>query len=155
MGFESNFNMNDIIKNHEAFLNNVINDIAENLELTLRDLVNSARSGDYASDEDHKYKDRSGNLRQSVGFVIYHNGQMIRTSFGSGGNEGDNTGLSLAQAAATEIEVDGFVCVIVAGMHYARYVENKGFDVITGAFLHFDEFLKNIFSDSGININPL
>ena len=38
--------------------------------------------------------------------------------------------------------MDGFVCVVVAGEHYARYVENKGFDVVTGSFLQFGDILE-------------
>ena len=43
MGFESNFDMNDIIKNHEEFLNNVIESMKEAMIFALIEVVNLAK----------------------------------------------------------------------------------------------------------------
>lgn len=145
MGFESNFNMNDIIKNHEAFMNNVIENTRKALSRTMKELVILAKSKG-------NYTDRTNKLRSSIGYVMYHNGEMIDSYFEASGkgSEGDGKdgiekGLEFAKSVAEDIDVNGFVCVFVAGERYARYVENKGFDVIAGASLHFDEFLQKNF----------
>ncbi|AQX52537.1 MULTISPECIES: hypothetical protein [Elizabethkingia] len=157
MGFESNFDMNDIIKNHEEFLNNVIESMKEAMIFALIEVVNLAKST-------NTYTDRTNNLRSSIGGVVYHGGQMVHSHFetsGKGkkgnGKEGASKGLELAKEKASEVEVDGFVCVVVAGEHYARYVENKGFDVVTGSFLQFgdilEEKLKTVEEVFGIKFN--
>ncbi|MDE5530455.1 hypothetical protein KRE43_12740 [Elizabethkingia meningoseptica] len=157
MGFESNFDMNDIIKNHEEFLNNVIESMKEAMIFALIDVINLAKNTD-------TYTDRTNNLRSSIGGVVYHSGQMVHSQFEASGKgaEGDgqagvSKGLELAKEKASEVEVDGFVCVVVAGEHYARYVENKGFDVVTGSFLQFgdilEEKLKTVEEVFGIKFN--
>ncbi|WP_139369771.1 hypothetical protein [Elizabethkingia anophelis] len=157
MGFESNFDMNDIIKNHEEFLNNVVESMKEAIIFALIEVVNLAKSS-------NTYTDRTNNLRSSIGGVVYHGGQMVHSHFetsGKGkkgnGKEGLSKGLELAKEKASEVEVDGFVCVVVAGEHYARYVENKGFDVVTGSFLQFgdilEEKLKTVEEVFGIKFN--
>lgn len=157
MGFESNFDMNDIIKNHEEFLNNVIESMKEAMIFALIDVINLAKNTD-------TYTDRTNNLRSSIGGVVYHSGQMVHSQFEASGkgSEGDgqagvSKGLELAKEKASEVEVDGFVCVVVAGEHYARYVENKGFDVVTGSFLQFgdilEEKLKTVEEVFGIKFN--
>lgn len=142
MSIKPNFSIQHIIKKNREVYNHIFNTILDTLERTLMNVVEKAKSGAYATDPDHEYVDRSGHLRQSVGYVIYHNGEMVRSSFSSG-TGGELVGLEYAQSKASEAKVDGFVCVLVAGKHYARYVENKGFDVITGAFLHFDEAFRS------------
>ncbi len=69
--------------------------------------------------------DQSGNLRSSVGYVIVHNGSIIRYSdFNQvkNGNEGTKKGKDLARELAMRYSND-YALIIVAGMNYAEHVE--------------------------------
>lgn len=89
------------------------------------------------------YTDRTGNLRNSIGYIIVQDGRLIRSAFTgatmpTSGNDGSpndahSTGLSYAQEVAKELSKSKTYLVWVAGMHYASAVEAKGFDVITGS----------------------
>lgn len=74
---------------------------------------------------DKSWYDRSGNLRSSVGYVIAHNGSIIRYSDFSQvgqGSEGTKTGKDLAEELVKRYSND-YVLVVVAGMNYAEHVE--------------------------------
>ena len=78
------------------------------------------------------YKDHTGNLRSSIGYVVYFNGEQVQHNFEGKSGEGAATGAELANSIAAD-HPKGFVLVCVAGMEYALYVEAKGFDVITNS----------------------
>lgn len=90
------------------------------------------------------YKDQTHNLRSSIGCVLFHNGVEVYSYFGDGNQnpEGENTGHAYARKIAEEAGNETFVAVVVAGAGYARYVEAKGYDVITGSSLAFPADLK-------------
>ena len=149
----------------EEKYNAIMQDIAEALYLTCTEAVNRARSLD-------TYKDQTNNLRSSLGFVIFHNGRLLFRDFQTGGtgtggggqvsfttSEGQDVsfsaqvksdtsgqrGLLQGEALANNIAqryTSGFIAVIVAGMHYALFVEAKGFDVLTGSTLNIGSELK-------------
>lgn len=84
------------------------------------------------------FGDVTGNLRSSIGYVVYRNGSPVKTDFKlkSGPKGSGATGYSVGQSLATEIAAKypkGYVLVVVAGMNYAVYVESKGRDVLTSA----------------------
>jgi len=79
------------------------------------------------------FGDVTGNLRSSIGYVVYRNGSPVKTDFKL---KSGATGYSVGQSLATEIAAKypkGYVLVVVAGMNYAVYVESKGRDVLTSA----------------------
>lgn len=78
------------------------------------------------------YTDRTGNLRSSIGYVIYHNGSLKGDSFPGAQPQGAAEGRQLADEIAAD-HPTGFVLVCVAGMNYAASVEAKGYDVITNS----------------------
>lgn len=81
------------------------------------------------------YTDRTGNLRGSVGYVVADGGSVVASStFASvlGATEGPQTGYALAESVAKQ-HVEGLVLVLVAGMAYAEYVADKGFNVLDSA----------------------
>lgn len=83
------------------------------------------------------FKDRTGNLRSSIGYVISYDGEIVsESSFETvkGGEEGARTGKAFAERLAKEHNKD-LVLIVVAGENYARYVANKGYDVIDSAEL--------------------
>lgn len=71
--------------------------------------------------------DDTGNLRSSIGFVIARDGHIVGESgFGQvrQGSEGSMEGRKLAEELARQSS-SGYMLVIVAGMHYASYVEAR------------------------------
>lgn len=80
------------------------------------------------------FEDQSGNLRSSIGYVIYLNGKPIGENFEKvkGGDEGIEKGRKLAKEVAGKYP-RGFLLVVVAGMEYALYVEANNRDVLTSA----------------------
>lgn len=77
------------------------------------------------------YKDQTGNLRSSIGYIIARDGNIIQENI-----EGKSEGRAQAKEIANEVlreNSKGFVLIVVAGMEYAAAVESKGYDVITGS----------------------
>ena len=91
------------------------------------------------------FKDRTGNLRSSIGFLVLKDGQVVREDFeqsnaGTDKQTGINQGLEFAQQIP-ELE-KGVSLVVVAGMQYAVYVEAMGYDVLTGSSLEAENNLR-------------
>lgn len=91
------------------------------------------------SKESKAYTDRSGNLRSSVGYVVVKDGEVVDVLFenagtGTDGTEGVKTGENFARSLAGQYP-KGYVLIVVAGMKYASYVANRGYDVLDGAAL--------------------
>lgn len=80
------------------------------------------------------FEDQTGNLRSSLGYVIYLNGKPVGENFEKvrGGNEGLEKGKKLAKEIAGDYP-RGFLLVVVAGMEYAVHVEANNRDVLTSA----------------------
>lgn len=71
--------------------------------------------------------DQTGNLRSSIGYVIVHDGKIIRYSDFKKVKDGDYgvlEGRDLATELAKQFNT-GYALIIVAGMNYAEYVEAK------------------------------
>lgn len=109
------------------------------------------------------YKDQTGNLRNSIGYVVLHNGVLIKENFRKSASitktqksgkkrqtSGSGDGLEKSKKLIKEIQADfpkGFVLIVVAGMEYAAFVEAKGYDVITSASLEAVQDLKQAVID--------
>lgn len=76
------------------------------------------------------YKDVTGNLRSSTGYVIIIDGNIVEENF-TGEGEGANTGKSVAREIMAQ--QPSIALVVVAGMKYASHVESKGRNVLTSA----------------------
>lgn len=94
--------------------------------------------------ESPSFQDQTGNLRSSIGYVIFKNGQPVRENFEGDASEGKTKGYEYAAAQSQSFE--GFMLIVVAGMDYAVYVEGYGYDVITGSSLLADDDIKKVFS---------
>lgn len=121
--------------------------------------------------EQHTYEDRTGNLRSSIGYLVYRDGVEVLSSsfakvqgygensaivnfktkdgkmvkFHAKGQSGDGTqGAVQGRQMAETIAMSypGYVLVGVAGMQYAAAVEAKGYDVVTGACSQAESWLK-------------
>lgn len=80
--------------------------------------------------ENGSYKDRTGNLRNSIGYIITKDGQEI-TSYGAEpAQQNKDIVFTLARSA---IPKKGYCLIVFAGMEYGIYVEAKGYTVLTGA----------------------
>ncbi len=69
--------------------------------------------------------DQTGNLRSSVGYAIYSNGQkQIESAFDSvlGGSEGSQKGRKMVDELAGKYS-DTYALVVLAAMEYAEFVE--------------------------------
>lgn len=84
--------------------------------------------------QQRNYTDQTGNLTNSIGYVVVKNGKPI--SFGGLDQSGDgkDAGYKLAMDMAAKT-TSSFSLIIVAGMNYAAYVEAMGYNVILPAEL--------------------
>jgi hypothetical protein len=86
-------------------------------------------------------------LRSSIGYLLVNNGVVIESHFPviSTGEVGAKTGLALAEEIALLVDSgDGVVLVCVAGMEYAAFVEQKGYDVISVSSEVFEVEIKEL-----------
>jgi len=78
------------------------------------------------------YKDRTGNLTSSMGYVVVNNGNIVQASSFEqvkSGSEGSTGGEAFAKEIAGK-NIKGLVLIVVAGMNYAKYVAAKGYNVL-------------------------
>lgn len=100
--------------------------------------LNQARG---VTKEDGSYKDRTGNLRSSIGYVVFAgNMQVLESGFLPTTTDDENNkdgvdGKLKGEEFLDEIKVKyggGYQVIMVAGMEYAGYVEYN-YDVLTSA----------------------
>ena len=102
------------------------------------------------------YKDRTGNLRSSIGYVVLNNSIVVKQgSFEQikSGNEGVKEGNKFLQKLKKKSEYrNGIVFIMSAGMNYSAKVEAKGYDVLTLSELQAKELANQMLSDLGFKI---
>lgn len=147
MALKANFSMGDIQQRNQQFVDAVLITIEKVLQRSIIEVMKTAKNND-------TYTDRTNNLRSSIGYVLYKDGQKVSASFEKAGDGKDSDGavgakegLAYADSVANSFN-RGYVVVLVAGMDYAAYVEAKGYDVITGASLNLDSEIKRQFEDA-------
>ena len=93
------------------------------------------------------YKDRTGNLRASIGYIIVKDGKIVQSGGfkGPGGTEG----IDFAQKRAAEFP-QGIALIVVAGMNYATHVEALNFNVLTSAELLAEKLVPGILKQLGL-----
>lgn len=77
--------------------------------------------------QEDSWFNQTGNLRSSVGYVVVAHGKIVkRSGFETimSGSEGSLIGKRLAEELAKNYS-SGYALIVVAGMHYAEYVEAK------------------------------
>ena len=129
MGISANFNINDIDATFKALLAEVDRQLIESLTRVGEEAVKLAKM----IPPERGFKDRTGNLRSSIGYVVLVEGKPVNVAFAAvkGGHAGVNEGQRLALQVGSKTE--GYALVVVAGMNYAVHVESKGRDVLTSA----------------------
>ncbi|MCC8036707.1 MAG: hypothetical protein LIP02_01005 [Bacteroidales bacterium] len=108
-------------------------------------VLNAARST-------NSYKDQTGNLRSSLGYVVAVDGRVADiSSFAvvKNGQEGSKTGADYARKLARKYP-KGIVLIVCAGMNYAAYVSAKGYDVEDSAELLADRLVPQMLRQLGL-----
>lgn len=107
-------------------------------------LVIASKIGEDAlaiSRSEHAYETQTGNLQSSCGFAISYNGRIVsKTPFtpapgthNPDGETGSREGKAYLEECLKDRLKNGVSLVMVAGMEYAGYVEDKGLDVLASA----------------------
>lgn len=99
----------------------------------------------------NSYKDQTGNLRSSLGYVVAVDGEVVQMSSfdvvkdgGQGATNGREYALQLIQDFPR-----GIVLIVVAGMNYASYVSAKGYDVLDSSELLADKLVPQMLGKLG------
>lgn len=104
----------------------------------------------------NSYKDQTGNLRSSVGYIVAIDGEVVRMSDfdpsdrGTDKTTGQNTGKAYAQKLIEQYP-KGIVLLVVAGMNYASYVSAKGLDVLDSSELLAERLIPKMLKQLGLN----
>ena len=99
--------------------------------------------------ENGNYQDHTANLRNSIGYVVSVDGQVVDENFNASkhGTEPSNEDpLKYGRTLAVEVAQSkrGIALVVVAGMKYASYVESKKKVVLTSAEQFASQYLPNL-----------
>lgn len=126
------------VKGREALqkrLNEKRQQIISYLNMRLMQLAEEAVT---YSKESKGYKDRTANLKNSISYALYLDEQLITSAVGKipkeeeakGGQEGVSAALNEYAQKEGVVAPRGYSLVIVAGMNYGKYVEDKGYNVL-------------------------
>lgn len=130
-------------------INKLFKKLGERAELIILDLLE--RTGEEfvkIARLEGQYKDHTGNLRSSIGYVIVKDGKIIGKDFKLSEKEGTDkqTGKREGEQLAMDLVktfTKGYVLIGVAGMKYAVFVEAmESKDVVTRAAEKSDDFIK-------------
>lgn len=131
MALRSNMNINAINKEIERATKKMQKDIIRVLRFVGEKAVNEARMN-------KTYQDRTANLRNSTGYVIVFNNQVVHQDFSvsaSGTERSTDDGVQIGREFALQLanNYPDIALIVVAGMNYAAYVESRGYNVLTSA----------------------
>ncbi len=132
MKFNQKFNKEDLKRQVAERIERIELAVLNRLKYVGERFVKNAR-------ERANFTDRTGNLRNSIGYTIFKNGNPVYEQ------ANNNTGGDAAKKVISEHALlfpRGLVLIVVAGMEYAAYVESKNFDVITASSLLAENELK-------------
>lgn len=89
------------------------------------------------------YRDRTGNLRSSIGYIVQKDGEIEKEAFDGEKEDGVKEGQNFAHKLSPQWP-NGHILIGVAGMKYAASVEHKNYDVISGSAPDEQEFKEFI-----------
>lgn len=130
MGIKPRFKQADVRKRLDQFMGVIQNRIISRMQYLGEMCVTHARM----IPADVGFMDQTGNLRSSIGYMVFHNGSSLMENYKqvAGGTEGIERGKALAREVAGKFP-KGFLLVVTAGMDYAIHLESKGRDVLASA----------------------
>lgn len=127
----------------DAIVRQVIERVERQQKVLVRQLLYCAEEIINAARSTNSYKDRTGNLRSSLGCIVAVNGQVVgQRGFIPvlNGAEGAEDGKRYVRELAARYP-RGIVLIAVAGKNYAAYVSAKGYDVMDSAELLADKLV--------------
>lgn len=107
------------------------------------------------SKENKGYQDRTANLKNSISFALYFDGELVTSQVGNipkaeeavGGQDAVNAALESYAQQEGVVAQKGYSLVIVAGMRYGKYVEDKGYNVLHLTKYYLRSEMKKIFEE--------
>ncbi len=136
--------MSEIERHTEEQIERLERVLFRNLMYIGETVLNKARST-------NSYKDQTGNLRSSIGYVITVDGRIVHSSSFQtvkNGTEGTSKGAAYVKKLAREFP-QGICLIVVAGMNYASYVSAKGLDVLDSSELLAERLVPQILKQLG------
>jgi hypothetical protein len=143
MAMKANFTGGDIEKSAQEQKDKLYGKIIQAFQYAGEKFIINAR-GQYGGDGAHEsgmYVDQSSNLRNSIGYFIIHDGEIVSGSapgkaVARPGHEAEAISpeelIKNNQGKIQEfVKTSGFQFIGIAGMNYASYVESKGYNVIS------------------------
>ena len=131
MGIEVKTNINALMKKTGGDVEKVASEIA----IAKLKYLGDAFVKDARDEAVGNYTDRTVNLRSSIGYVVLHDGDVIKEYFKKDKGKGEK-GVEEARKLATLLAGQnsrGYVLICLAGMEYALYVELQDYNVISGS----------------------
>lgn len=95
----------------------------------------------------HKgYKDHTANLKNSISYALYLDGKPVTMEVGKVDSAEAQAEVqkNLQAYAEAHVEPKGYSLIVVAGMNYGRYVEDKGYNVLHLTRFFMQDELKKI-----------
>lgn len=121
--------------------------IVRNMRYVGERCVNAARSS-------HTYRDQTGNLSSSIGYAVSIDGNLVRCSnfqIVKQGQQGAIDGKDYVLDLISQYP-KGIVLIVVAGMNYATYVSDKGYDVIDSAEMLAEALIPKFMKQLGFDV---
>lgn len=90
------------------------------------------------SKDNKGYQDQTANLKNSISFAVFFDGKLINTVIGKipepdkvkGGQAQVQNALEEYASKPGVVAPKGYTIIVVAGMVYGKYVEDKGYNVL-------------------------
>ena len=101
------------------------------------------------------YKDRTANLKNSISYALFLDGELVQSVTGAiphpeevqgGQKEVDNV-LSTFSNQSGVVASKGYTIIVVAGMNYGKYVEDKGYNVLHLSKYYMKDEMRRIFNE--------
>jgi len=138
MGLTPLYTKGDVKEVFDTFQEELVIQLIQLYAYAGEEFVNLARN----KKPPQSFIDRTGNLRSSIGYIVALDGVVEIEDF-----QGTTEGVARAKELAHEVLAEnpvGVVLIGLAGMHYASYVESKGYDVITGSAPTAQKIIKEL-----------
>lgn len=95
------------------------------------------------------YKDQTGNLKSSVGYVVLLDGKVLSGAEFDSNEGGENGSYILESIMSKPFVSTGVALIVVAGMNYAAAVEARNFNVLTSAELLAEQLVPQLMQQLG------
>ena len=107
------------------------------------------------SKDNKGYQDRTANLKNSISFALYLDGEIVVSKIGAipkaeevvGGQDAVGEALQNYTKQDGVVAPKGYSLIIVAGMNYGKYVEDKGYNVLHLTKYYLRSEMKKIFEE--------